>query len=403
MADDKLTELNAKEKDSKIAELSGITGTSTDEARTYLESTGWEVNQAAMSYYTHQEEEQLSNSNEPEEPYTGPRTLDGRPAPQAIPSVGSSAGPSRPHGGIATLGSIRGGNPDDSDETESDGEQPRDLFAGGEKSALAVQDPKRGDYNKKVLKDVLEQAKANASQPSETRADPGRSRFRGAGTTLGGDDVPSRTIPDPHAARPRQAEPLTRTLHMWSDGFSVDDGDLHRHDDPQHARDLEMIRAGRAPLHLMGAEPNQLVDINVIQHEEKYKKPKRAWKPFSGAGQRLGSPTPGDGSILAAPAPVSTQAAPANSAATEVNIDSSQPTISLRLQLLDGTRLATRFNTTNTVGDVYDFIDRASPESSSISWVLATTFPNKDHTDKSAILGEMSEFKKGGTAVQKRT
>jgi UBX domain-containing protein 1 len=33
--------------------------------------------------------------------------------------------------------------------------------------------------------------------------------------------------------------------------------------------------------------------------------------------------------------------------------------------------------------------------------VLATTFPNKEHTDKDLVLGDMAEFKKGGTAVVK--
>lgn len=126
--------------------------------------TNWDVNQAAMAYYTAQEEQQVSVADEPEVPYTGPRTLDGRPAPQAIPSVGSSADTSRPRGGIATLGSIRGshaghGHSNDDDD-DSEGEQPRDLFAGGEKSALAVQDPKRGDHTKNIIQDILKKAKA---------------------------------------------------------------------------------------------------------------------------------------------------------------------------------------------------------------------------------------------------
>lgn len=227
------------------------------------------------------------------------------------------------------------------------------------------------------------------------------SRFRGAGTTLGGDDAPSRTIPDPEAGRQAPAPPIaTRLLHIWEDGFSVDDGDLRRFDDPQHAQDLEMIRLGRAPLHLMGVQPGQPVEVELKKHNEKYQKPKSVWKPFGGSGQRLGSPTPGESSTTA---PVATPpSAPTTSSTPLINIDSSQPTISLRLQLMDGTRLVTRFNASHTIGDVYDFINGASPGSSSTSWVLATTFPNKDHTDKAAVLGDMAEFKRGGTAVQKR-
>jgi UBX domain-containing protein 1 len=73
----------------------------------------------------------------------------------------------------------------------------------------------------------------------------------------------------------------------------------------------------------------------------------------------------------------------------------------LRVQMPDGTRLPARFNTTQTVDDVYQFVQRASPATNSRPWVLVTTFPNKEHTDKSLVLGEMAEFKKGGTAVVK--
>jgi UBX domain-containing protein 1 len=75
----------------------------------------------------------------------------------------------------------------------------------------------------------------------------------------------------------------------------------------------------------------------------------------------------------------------------------------LRIQLANGTRLPARFNATHTIGDVYGFIFRALPSSNDRPWVLATTFPNKDHTDKSLALGDVPEFKRGGTAVQKWT
>lgn len=220
--------------------------------------------------------------------------------------------------------------------------------------------------------------------------------------TLGGDDTPSQAIPDPHANIARPA-PVTRVLHLWADGFSIEDGPLHRFDDPQNAADLQVIRSGRAPLHLMNVAPDQEVDVQLDKHDENYVAPKKVYKPFSGGGQRLGSPTPGVSTSAPAPsAPVAAPAAAAfSSSAIDQEIDPSQPTVALRIQLADGTRLPARFNTTHTIGDVYGFIQRASPQSANRPWVLATTFPNKEHTDKSAILGELTEFKKGGTAVQK--
>jgi UBX domain-containing protein 1 len=216
--------------------------------------------------------------------------------------------------------------------------------------------------------------------------------------TLGGDDTPSQTIPDPQAHVPEPLETQTRILHLWNDGFSIEDGPLRRFDDAQNAADLAMIRQGRAPLHLMGVRPDQPVDVQLVKHDEDYKAPPKVYKPFSGGGQRLGSPTPGGSGIAPAPPP---SAAPTS--APEVDIDSSVPTVMLRIQLADGTRLPARFNTTHTIGDVYGFIERAHPGSNARPWVLATTFPSKDHTDKSLVLGEMAEFKRGGTAVQKWT
>jgi UBX domain-containing protein 1 len=199
-----------------------------------------------------------------------------------------------------------------------------------------------------------------------------------------------------------------RALHLWSDGFSIDDGPLHRFDDPQNRADLDMIRSGRAPLHLMNVQLDQPVDVKLQQHNEAWHQLPKVYRPFGGEGRRLGSPVPGDGAASAAApqAPSSnTASAPAASSASSsaptTNIDDTQPMLTLRVQLPDGTRLPARFNTSMTVGDVYDFVGRASPATQTRPWVLATTFPNKDHTDKSLVLGDVAEFKRGGTAVVK--
>lgn len=148
----------------------------------------------------------------------------------------------------------------------------------------------------------------------------------------------------------------------------------------------------------MNVEMGQEVDVEIQQHEGKYVKPKPKYKPFSGQGQRLGSPTP---AVASAPAPV---AAPANTAPAgpfNTGLDESQPTVTLQIRLGDGTRLTSRFNTTQTIGDVYDFVRRAIPANESRQWVLMTTFPSTELKDKSAVLGEMKGFQRGGVVVQK--
>lgn len=164
-----------------------------------------------------------------------------------------------------------------------------------------------------------------------------------------------------------------------------------------------MINTGHAPLHILNVEHGQEVDVEVHAHkDEDYKQPKKKYVPFGGSGQRLGSPTPGV-STSAAPAAASssTTAAPASagSAQPSVDVDSSAPTVTLQIRLGDGTRMQSRFNTTHTIGDVYNFVDRASTDGR--AYALMTTFPSKELTDKAQVLGDMAEFKRGGVVVQK--
>lgn len=163
-----------------------------------------------------------------------------------------------------------------------------------------------------------------------------------------------------------------------------------------------MIRQGRAPLHLMNVRYDQPVDVKLQQHAENYHALPKVYRPFSGEGRRLGSPVPGDGNAAPTPSATTTTSAGASGSQTRsTTVDESQPTLLLRIQMPDGTRLPARFNTTHTVNDVYEFVQRASAATQTRPWVLATTFPNKDHTDKSLVLGDVPEFKKGGTAVVK--
>jgi UBX domain-containing protein 1 len=127
---------------------------------------------ACNSYYQDEDERTLAEEGAPAgEPqadnYTGPRTLDGRPAPQAATAARSTKSQPKKRG-IATLGSLGGGSHhhdddhDDDDMDEDDDDEGRgNLFAGGEKSGLAVQDPKQQEAGpKRIINDILAKAKA---------------------------------------------------------------------------------------------------------------------------------------------------------------------------------------------------------------------------------------------------
>lgn len=341
------------------------------------------------------EDETDPSSHQPQSQFGAGRILGKGPVdPQPIP-VAATSGPLQPKKNnstpkrFATLSDVASGGAAGHD---SDDDDNHDLFAGGEKSGLAVQNP--DDLKKRIL----EKAQKRGPPPKDTPSK--KSHFTGSARTLGGDDAPSREIPA--APQPRtRAERVERVLHFWQDGFSIDDGDLYRIDDPRNAEILNLIRQGRAPLNIMNVQPGQEVDVEIKQHDEKYVKPKKKFRPFEGSGHRLGSPTPGAPSMPGAfssepvaPAPTSVAAA-----APTTDVDESKPTVTLRISLGTGTRLTSRFNTTQTIGDVYDFVRRA--EAGGREFVLQTTFPTTELTDKSQVLGEMADFKRGGAVVQK--
>lgn len=311
-----------------------------------------------------------------------------------------------------TLADLTTGDDDDEEKDPN-----HDLFTGGEKSGLAVQNPDQAGPTDH-FRNIMNQARTNRDRPSaahggedsENHEQPRSNAFTGRAQTLGGDDAPSQVVQDPAAAaaaastRPRHPR-VNRTLHLWADGVSIDDGPLLRFDDPANEHIMAEINQGRAPKALLDVQPDQEVDLNLEPHrDENYVAPKPKYKPFGGQGQRLGSPTPG-------PAPSSSStSAPTNATAPnsatfsspppQMDVDESQPTLQLQIRLGDGSRLVSRFNTLHTIGDVYNFVDRASP-SSGRAWALMTTFPSKELDNKSMKLGDIADFQRGGVVVQK--
>ena len=358
------------------------------------------------------------------------RTLNRPSAPSAIPTTSSMPPASKskkPTKKFATLGDVKGEGSgghaghghDDEDDSDSDfSDEKQDFFTGGEKSGLAVQNP--NDPREKVNK-ILEKARRSvrdifflpailtisrgAKRPGGEDPVQPRSRFTGSGQTLGGDDVPSEVVPDPNANNPKPRELVKRVLKIWTDGFSVDDGPLYAFSDPKNKDVLDLISKGRAPLHIMNVDRGQPVDVSLEKLDEPYKAPRKKFQPFSGQGQRLGSPTPGLGDPVA-PAAVQ-PVAPANpspsaaSTASAIELDESQPILSIQIRLGDGTRLVARLNPSHTIGDIYNFVAVSNPGSAQRSWVLMTTFPSKELVDRDVKLGDLAEFKRGGVVVQK--
>ena len=385
----------------QAAQFVNITGAPRELAEQLLSSNHGDLQAALTTYYAAQDEDTNDSDYVDDETPANQSASGGHRMNDSAAATSSSSNPtasslSKPSSSgkkFATLGDVTSSNNDGDDSDDDD--KPQNFFAGGEKSGLAVQNP--DDLKKRILE------KANRTGPPPKDAPQKKSHFKGAAQTLGSDDTPSQPI----AATPQAAAPperVERILHFWTDGFSVDDGDLYRSDDPANAGLLDQIRRGHAPLRIMNVAPGQEIDVELKEHKEKYVKPKKKYKPFDGGGNRLGSPTPAatgvqsmPGSFDTTPAVANTQAA-TPSAPTDA-FDESQPSVTIRVSLGSGTRLTSRFNTTQTVGDIYEFVRRA--EAGGREFVMQTTFPTMELKNMSQQLGDMPEFKRGGAVVQK--
>lgn len=204
--------------------------------------------------------------------------------------------------------------------------------------------------------------------------------FTGTAHTLGSDDVPSQMIPDPaKTASPSQTSrrsqhplaglmpgffgqsganqddddddtdldtPVTRVLTLWSDGLSIDDGELIARSDPRYKEILENLNQDRAPLSLLGVKFGQRVDIQIADRKtEAYRPPpKKPMKAFEGQGNRLGSPAPAIASGSSKSANPVDEAARSKSAQafepskTAFQVDNSLPTTSIQIRLGSGER-----------------------------------------------------------------
>ncbi|OJT13267.1 UBX domain-containing protein 1 [Trametes pubescens] len=314
-------------------------------------------------------------------------------------------------GSHAGHGHAHADDDDDEEDERPEGDQGENWYAGGERSGISVQNPDRPGAvpGGSLVRDLLRRAaEAGPAQPPPgSTAPPRSSAFFGGGHTLGSDEVQSEFIPDPDAptASESEEETVIRHLTFWRDGFTVEDGELMRYDDPANEQILAEINSGRAPPQILNVSPGQPVELRVVKRlsEDYVASPgARQAKVFSGQGHRLGSPVPellsgagtsASGSAMPGgfpPAAAGGSSLPtqrtADSISTVFEVDQSKPTTSVQIRLADGTRMVARMNLTHTVGNIRNFINASRPENNARPYVIMTTFPNRELQDESQTI-----------------
>ncbi|AQK44112.1 Plant UBX domain-containing protein 4-like [Zea mays] len=253
-------------------------------------------------------------------------------------------------------------------DSGSDDDEPQEYYTGGEKSGMLVQDPTRRNDVDAIFEQARQAGIKGMPPPLGGESSSSRS-FTGTGRLLTGETISSAAPQEPVPIRVRH------NIHLWNNGFSVDDGPLRYYDDPENAEFLESLKMSKCPKELVPTD-GEHVDASVIRRMEDYREPVRPRSAFQGVGRTLGGGPSPDESATAAPA----SAAPAASRSAGVVVDDSQPFTSIQLRLADGTRMVARFNMHHTVGDIRSFIDAARPGAAR-PYQLQTGFPPKQLAD----------------------
>ena len=146
---------------------------------------------------------------------------------------------------------------DDSDSEEEEGQA---FYAGGSAhSGNVILGPgKKKDIVGKLFKRAREAGaeEVRAGEPGSSGGGAASKAFLKGGFKLGDDSTPSQFVGQPGAgssggAGGETAEPRTFVLKMWQEGFSLDDGDLRRYDDPGNREFLANIMRGSIPTELI--------------------------------------------------------------------------------------------------------------------------------------------------------
>ncbi|XP_009281037.1 PREDICTED: NSFL1 cofactor p47 [Aptenodytes forsteri] len=303
-----------------------------------------------------------------------------QPAPSSI-SRGTAASDHR----VTSFRDLVHAQEDDDEEEEG-----QRFYAGGsERSGQQIVGPPRKKSPNELVEDLFKGAKEHGAvavdRAAKSSGETSKPKpFAGGGYRLG-------ATPEEESAyvagerRQNSAQDVHVVLKLWKSGFSLDSGELRSYQDPSNAQFLDDIRRGEVPAELRRLARGGQVNLDMEDHrDEEYVKPKSVFKAFTGEGQKLGSTAP---QVMGTSSPAQ-QAENEAKASSAIAIDESEPITNIQIRLADGGRLVQKFNHNHRIRDIRLFIVDARPAMAATSFVLMTTFPNKELTDENQTLKE---------------
>eukprot|EP00800_Vazella_pourtalesii_P006716 TRINITY_DN18808_c0_g1_i1.p1 TRINITY_DN18808_c0_g1~~TRINITY_DN18808_c0_g1_i1.p1 ORF type:complete len:369 (-),score=104.66 TRINITY_DN18808_c0_g1_i1:915-2021(-) len=347
------------EQDMLVDSFCGITGIPSDRARNYLEAHTWDLESALSTYYD-------DNPGGHSAQIISQRTPNKEAEPKA-------------EGGYTNMKDMR-----IDQSKEMDKKKNEQFFAGGsDSSGQMIEGPPKPDVEEDIVSSTFKSAQEQGAESAEEyhraakKAEP--AQFMGTGRRLGKSET--EVSKEVQGAAP---PPKPRIFHLrfYKDGFTVDDGELRKFDEPRSKQFMMAVSKGYIPDELVKEANGQEVHLEMEDNrDEVYTPSKPKLQPFGGSGQRLGSIAP---VVQTTPAPVTE---PVSTETSPLVVDPSLPVTTLQVRLADGTRLTQKFNHTHTIADLRLFISCKTAQTEKV-FVIMTTFPNKELTDDSLTLSQ---------------
>lgn len=360
----------------KIAEFISVTGVDENRAKFYLQSANWELHIALGTFYD-------ADSGDVANPDDGDFAMDEDPSPPPQKKESSSSsktkeGGAKSGGRFATIANYQ--------KDDSSDEEGQAFYAGGSESSgqqIIGPDKKKKNPTQALFEAAKEHgAEVVSEDSSHSKKSNKQPVFQGAGFKLGSDVEPSQQVSASLREEDRPREPTNVKIRFWKDGFSVDNGPLRAFNDPANKEFLDAIKRGEVPAELRRQAQNGEVHVDMEDHrEEEFVKPKESLKSFSGAGHKLGSPTPGIVQEETVEVPATASRVPQQ---PTFKVDETKPVTTIQIRLADGTRLVSKFNHHNTIGDIRSLVRSAKPTGGNFN--LMTTFPNKVLNDDTVTI-----------------
>lgn len=176
------------------------------QAQEFLNNSAWDFSSAITEFYNPPEDNEEASQPPQPQSSTSPAPPQPIPTTSSMPPAASSSS-SQPKKKFATLGDLSGSGGEGhghnhSDDDDDDMDDDPNLYAGGEKSGLAVENP--DDLKRKVF----ERAKRYYSPITQA--------LRESSLRLTGNPIAPATCPVPAAMMPAPQPPDSRERHAHS-------------------------------------------------------------------------------------------------------------------------------------------------------------------------------------------